>query len=445
MDWHDKTCRRLDETRIGNLVTCLSCGSSTTKFNYPPIRQQKELRFLQVQHGKFDEPVRCEIFTGVVNQADFEVISYTWADESGDSDACYSIILNSMPFPVTRNCEMALKRVRGRWSNRCIWIDAVCIDQTNDAERGHQVQLMPDIYSRAKTVIVYVGESDTNSSLALKVIADGDATNITNRHLVRQELVSLWSRRYFSRVWVLQEVALARRAVLICGNTTIPWRCLLPQHLTSLGILEQPGPGSPRSPDPPAAVHFDHRAFTIPERFLDLLDFASGCQATDLRDKVYSLLGLLPGGTIQGIDVDYSMNVEDVYANTALVLGSRIGWPRVLFQALCRRSKMANLPTYESENPSASLPQSEGETGLPPGYRLLKSRTPQIHEWLCFSAKDFIHGVFLNLEDLATLVNTAFDMCRLDNEEVLDLTPVAMAAALLKANFTVEIGEIGII
>ena len=257
MDWHDSTCRRLDKTRIGSLVTCLSCGSSTTQFKYPPIKQQKELRLLRIERGEFDEPVRCGISTAVVDDADFEAVSYTWAEESGDSSECCRVFVNSVPFPVTRNCERALKRVRERPLRAFVWIDAICIDQSNDAERGHQVRLMPDIYSRAKTVLVYIGEGDDNITSALEMIATEEINN-TNVEAARQVLVRLWSRRYFSRIWVLQEVALARRALLICGKIVAPWRCLQSEWLTSLGVL---GPTSQKLKPPrrstfrPQCVH----------------------------------------------------------------------------------------------------------------------------------------------------------------------------------------------
>jgi hypothetical protein len=352
----------------------MSCGSSTTRFEYPPIKQRKELRLLRIQPGTFDEPVQCEVFIEVVDWADFDAVSYTWADESGDSSECCSIFLNSTPFSVTKNCEMALKRARQRVSRSLVWIDAVCIDQRNDAERGHQVRLMPDIYSRAKTVLVYVGEGDENISWALNAIENSDPANHASVHQARlyqarlhhdrlhQSFVSLWSRRFFSRVWVLQEIALARRAVLICGDTTIPWRYIQPRHLISLGleglgsssITSTSRRGSP--PTFPPAVHFDHGAFTQPNRFIELLEFASKCHCKDPRDKLYSLLGLLPGGTAEGLDVDYSLSVDAVYTNAAHFLARHFSWQRVLYHASARRPEVAGLPSYV---PDWSVPSSQ--------------------------------------------------------------------------------------
>ena len=396
MDWHDSSCRRLDETRIGSLVTCLSCGSSTTLFEYPPIdKRHGEIRLLRIQDDMFHEPIQCEMTVELLkvyrgsHWGDFEAVSYTWADESGDSSPCRSIFINSTPFPVTKNCEMALKRVRQRQRERAskwqVWIDAVCIDQENDTERGHQVRLMPDIYSRAKTVLVYVGEDDEerNISSALKAIGkvqagngNGNAPDIleaalnrigrppgasvfqARRDMIRQGLSKLWSRRFFSRAWVLQEVALARMAELLCDDTTIPWRYIQPTHLRTLNmdILEPTrSDDSPIIvPIPPPALYFDHNAFTNPDRLLDLLEFASRCQAKDPRDKVYSLLGLVPGGA-EDLDVDYALSVDLVYIHSAHWLAHRFGWHRVMNHALLRQPQVANLPSWA---PDWSVPCS---------------------------------------------------------------------------------------
>lgn len=292
MDWHNTRCRNLNEARIGDLISCLSCGSvyhgenppkirpqaPEAAFQYPPIRQRTQFRLLWVQPGEFDTPLQCEIVTGSVDEAVYEAISYTWADETGDTSKCNTIFLNSVPFHVTQNCEMALKRVRARYmfTKSCIWVDAIYIDQTNPDERGHQVRLMPLIYSRAKAVLVYIGESTHRSSWVLRILESG--TLHRDAHVATLALRDLFARRYFSRVWVLQEVALARQSVLICGDTTIPWKFFRPEHLQSLDLLRGNELRLNGSQLPPV-LYFDHSVYTRPNQLMKLLDFASNCQA----------------------------------------------------------------------------------------------------------------------------------------------------------------------
>ncbi|KAK3319382.1 heterokaryon incompatibility protein-domain-containing protein [Apodospora peruviana] len=315
MDWHDKSCRHLDEVRVGGLL------------RYPTYERHGGHGAVQTTSGpsrQLRRPVHCDIFVASVGALSYEAISYTWADESGDSSKPCSIFLDSVSFPVTYNCEMALRRVRLKASIRHIWIDAVCIDQANDDERGHQVRLMPQIFSRAKIVLVYIGEATKHSSSVLKSLATGCNDQLEFR--LRDELTGLFSRRFFSR------------ALLICGGTTVPWQLLTASHLLS----------SMRSDTPamPPVVHFDRRVYTQPNQFLQLLVFASGCQAQDPRDLVYAILGLVPLSLSRKLEADYTLTVGRVYIRTACCLGRHFGWHSVFKQALAQPSTMPNLPSW---------------------------------------------------------------------------------------------------
>ena len=78
---------------------------------------------------------------------------------------------------VTRNLADALRRLRWVDRARILWADAICIDQGNLAERGHQVRLMEQIYRKAERVLIWAGEDegyDARSAFALlKEIANG--------------------------------------------------------------------------------------------------------------------------------------------------------------------------------------------------------------------------------------------------------------------------------
>ncbi|KAI0472962.1 heterokaryon incompatibility protein-domain-containing protein [Xylariaceae sp. FL0804] len=350
MDWHDRSCRRLDLVSAGGMRTCLRCGSFTALASriHPLIKSQSEIRLLRVRPAEFEETLHCELIVEDIespHKSDYEAISYTWADENGNSDPCSEIYVAGQPFQVTRNCENVLRRVRGSLSSRLIWIDAICINQADIDERGHQVQLMPRIYSGAKHVLVYVGESADNSDLCLEAIADG---MITEHHpgTTRAAMITLLSRRYFRRVWVLQEIALARRATLICGNWSAPWRNL---QVPVNNIISAPSRNL-RPPVnniiPPPALAFDSTTYTTPGKFLSLLDLARSCEAKDPRDKVYALLGLVPGASHQHLVADYNLTVEETYTQVALQLASQHGWASVLCRAGLKHQSLSTLPSW---------------------------------------------------------------------------------------------------
>lgn len=146
--WHDQSCNLPSLYRFNHTTICLNCCSMDTDpaahdkdhriFNR--IMRRTELRLLLVKRGSFDDDIHCWLIPCKIKKLPtYEAISYTWADESGNASAAKTIFLNGLPFYVTANCEAALKRVRLPGRARTIWIDAVCIDQKNDEERGYQV------------------------------------------------------------------------------------------------------------------------------------------------------------------------------------------------------------------------------------------------------------------------------------------------------------------
>ncbi|KAI0594077.1 heterokaryon incompatibility protein [Biscogniauxia sp. FL1348] len=329
MEWHDGACRRLDLASIDGIESCRGCGSfkqlpparlqpaRLQPARLPPISpndQRKKIRLLCLLPDSFVEDIKCEISVCNIDaKPKYDAISYTWADDTGSSDKIKTISISGKPFKVTHNCELALKRARYFSSPRTIWVDAVCIDQDNDQERGHQVELMPRIYSTARHVLAYVGEDKDKSGWLVQVLLmsrqDRDPDTF------QRAICSFFERPYFRRAWVLQEIALAREPFLVCGNMSISWRDFVRRCSSSIS-------------KPPAVLMFNFETYTRPRQFLPLLDLARRCYASDPRDKVFALLGLAADAS-QSIESDYTHDVVHVYTKVAIYLASvsRRGFP----------------------------------------------------------------------------------------------------------------------
>jgi hypothetical protein len=95
-----------------------------------------------------------------------------------------------------------------------IWIDSVCIDQGNLKERNHQVSMMKRIYAGASRVLVYAGDSSPHIDLLLDLVSDTqrDPNRVVSPQEMDLAMESLLYRKWFHRVWVLQEVIVAKRA-----------------------------------------------------------------------------------------------------------------------------------------------------------------------------------------------------------------------------------------
>jgi hypothetical protein len=131
--------------------------------------------------------------------------------------------LDSKPLIVQRNLFDGLKAVRKGVGECVIWIDAICIDQTNVSERNHQVSMMGQIYRNAREVYMWLGPAEHENETVFGEMGEGwDFENET----FEDQVELLCRRPYFSRQWIVQEVLLAKSATVFCGSQFIPWSTL---------------------------------------------------------------------------------------------------------------------------------------------------------------------------------------------------------------------------
>jgi hypothetical protein len=149
--------------------------------------------------------LRCELFEYPMQDSDtvshtYETLSYVW----GSEDKPHSIIIDDQDLNVTRSLYAALLRLQNHTCSRIIWVDAVCIDQTNDKEKESQISLMAEIYAKASRVIVWLGEAANNSDRVLKTIrlTGEKSAELPDAEVSQQEIRELLQRPWFRRIWV---------------------------------------------------------------------------------------------------------------------------------------------------------------------------------------------------------------------------------------------------
>ncbi|KAF2765402.1 HET-domain-containing protein [Teratosphaeria nubilosa] len=177
----------------------------------------------------------------------YEAVSYCWSTIPGTA----GIELDGKVFVTTASSEAALRRLRLVSSSRTVWIDAICIDQSNVDERSQQVSLMGEVYSQTTRTLVWLRPSSVDPGVLLaspyavyeemrKETDDFDALDdwekmraVLHRNSMRAltidlaPLVDLYASPWFRRVWVLQEVALPPTSSCYYGECNIPLQIVL--------------------------------------------------------------------------------------------------------------------------------------------------------------------------------------------------------------------------
>jgi hypothetical protein len=116
----------------------------------------REIRLVTLLKGHWSDEIQCRLrHAPLANKPSYKALSYAW----GSPKATRPVLVNDCQHQVTVNLESALRRLRRADSEITFWIDAICIDQSNNTERTQQVNLMHDIFSSTEEVIVYLGEA----------------------------------------------------------------------------------------------------------------------------------------------------------------------------------------------------------------------------------------------------------------------------------------------
>lgn len=359
------------EPSLPTVSTTTATMTSKHLYKTPLDMSKPEIRLLEVIEDK--DVIRCKLHTATFDKTlRFAALSYVW----GDAADTKSIEIDGVQITVSRSLSNALKHVRKYWayefpdrdqSEFRIWVDAVCINQSDKAERTEQVKLMRAIYSSADLVLGWLGADDNEKIIrAICTIttignvfrgAKWDVEKLKDlKWLKRSGLVDepacdkywqslnyLGGLAYWQRVWILQENILASTLFYITPNMSIEYGTLM-NTCTMFDILSQTLTDErTNKPDfvpthiwymfnPPkhtgfislrnilrfgtAKVLYSRKAEeddVDEQRQIDitLAQYASLLQATDPRDHVYGLLGLssLP------IKPDYTKEVREVYVD----------------------------------------------------------------------------------------------------------------------------------
>ncbi|KAI1481208.1 HET-domain-containing protein [Daldinia eschscholtzii] len=353
--------RKLEQFSYSSIPVHAQNYSFKTSVEEPSSTIPKTIRLLQILPDRVNGLLTCRIRCVDLDTAStprYDALSYTWKqdkDNGGNSNETNKdIVCNNARLSVEVNLFNCLKQLEknGRHYDRDLWVDAICIDQGDEAERSQQVSIMADIYKLAECVIVWLGTAKEFTPKALELIEclsqlgrDDMLTinpqafdDIHNKELLGGSnspehwgaLAWLFGRRWFTRAWVVQELVLARDITILCGDCAFDWEKMvrtsefLAKRISANTFKEHPldhidGRSLPyKNPAKLDAIKRDIRA-NANNTFLYTLVRCRIYDAQEKHDKVYSFLGLLnsqaPGHL--GLYPDYQESVAKLYTDVA--------------------------------------------------------------------------------------------------------------------------------
>lgn len=324
---------------------------ATTKenFEYPsldPSTSQIRLICLEPQSGS--NIISCSLKLADLddNKCQFDALSYEW----GDAAPIPRLIkLNDQDFPVRANLWWALWHLRTQ-TTRIIWIDALCINQQDGKEKNHQDQQMGRIYKSAQVVIAWIGLENRGheikpfqlqrskkmvkvASRFLSALDNGINEEIAKFDLLRQlhkrlphalqALSELFTRSYWRRLWIIQELVLASHITIQCGDTELSWQGFAVLNSTLLLIPDTEDVY--KSYKKAYELFKDSSAHRIYEQkrvrkgvvdagdiLIDVFRRFIKAECVDLRDKAFGVLSLSRKCCQLAMPPEYSLSASDV-------------------------------------------------------------------------------------------------------------------------------------
>jgi len=290
----------------------------SSSFLYKPLGKGDWIRLVFLLPSCDGGEIECDLKTFSEDTCPtYEALSYVWGDPNNRSP----IKCCGTTFEVTKNLESALLQLRLAEKTRLLWIDAICINQLDIKEREQQVGIMSNIYSTASRTVVWLGEAKDQVQLAFNFLSqlhvekeaeEEDMRNGSLLRIIRKDLPlssfgpqklnplhfsdkrvvalrALLKRPWFTRIWVAQEVGVAKGAIMVCGEHKIDWRILFSGYeraqtkellVAVISVID--------------LEKIDSLSFaqTTKRDLGDLLIKFRQWNATDPRDKIFALRGL---------------------------------------------------------------------------------------------------------------------------------------------------------
>ena len=289
-------------------------------------KKSQQFRLLRIHPGQKSQPLKCDLYIAVLKRRmGFEALSYVW----GDPDSTTDIIVNRVPFPVRANLHAALHRLRRPDNVRVLWVDAVCINQTDDEEKGHQVNLMNRIYTFAATVVAWLGDVPPQhdpSCVALfnKIRKHKDKLPKPRGTIYYEDynecMEKLMTSSWFSRVWIIQESVLPHDLRIMLGPADASFQDICDISKDLARLLEKEGIKVRKNHYSRIKDMREKKAYPSGRgvNFLSALVHAWGLEATDPRDMTYALLGTVNDWQGQPpMSADYTVDERQVIIKTA--------------------------------------------------------------------------------------------------------------------------------
>ncbi|KAF4630645.1 hypothetical protein G7Y89_g7497 [Cudoniella acicularis] len=320
--------------------------SSSHPLYKPLSKEEQEIRLLVLQPGSKSDPLEGYL----------------------DHFSLWNFTEDTIPFWTALSYSYlyaTLRQLRDLEMAKTLWVDQLCINQSDNEERSWQVSIMRLIYERASVVIGWLGNYDESLKTLLRAVeivggiakfnvemADaeglietwssskvyhlcdiirGNDIKLDSVKVTLQKLLNLFiegsRNEWFNRKWIVQEHAVAKMLVLQAGHFSTVWFLFYDAFKGVTDCMGWPGTEASDAYRVFYALDITYYACLTEQedlksaeilRLSTLLNAHQVRKAGDPKDHIYALIGISRDGSkeTQGL-IDYSQTIESVYQKVA--------------------------------------------------------------------------------------------------------------------------------
>ncbi len=355
-------------------------GLLDVEFAYRPL-PEGHIRVMDLYPGKGDDPVVLSLSTERLGAAPYTAVSYCWGSidrphkvlcghstvDSGSAGLTVTPAARPSGFVrITSSLLELLQAIRKETTYLRLWVDSVCINQADLAEKAVQVAGMDLLYDNAHGTLAYVGAWGRDADAAWRCAATLAHMSDWETETVQQAIGSvedvgipvddagtersfreMWfdfteflGREWFGRIWIVQEAVLSRHIGIVCGARSLSWDVLVEaceavenhrirerdhrvarcRNVLNIERRRQGYVEVRRQVKETGRVDMARMSeFYIDMHLASMQMWTRGCGATDPRDKVFALINISLGERDRWPAIDYTVSVADLYCRVAEV------------------------------------------------------------------------------------------------------------------------------
>lgn len=357
--------RRLPAKRAGSVAS--------THHSYPYTKlQENQIRLFTLFPGDVTQRLHGMLWSTTSKMAGaYTTLSYVWGPEDQPTHVMRTPLGD---ISIRQALYVALVNLRQKREPLTLWVDALCINQSDELEKARQITLLAEIFQRSTSTVAFIGGEEDHSD-AIQMLMQvracmvlGPSSEEWPEHLPR--CPSLWEERgmpfpdddtwasvaaffanpWFRRAWIVQEAVIARRLQIVHGKTWVDWNHLFLAMVHIDKELETTQRNETDSWIPFLKLgrlrHIEDRSGRV--SILKLLENFRHAKSSDPRDKFFSLLGIASDGNLEDFEPDYSTSLAEVIQRFATSLFRRFSEEKQSMLILYRAglSQSDDLPSW---------------------------------------------------------------------------------------------------